>query len=30
MTLERVLSIWLVAWVVVAILTVLSTAGHLP
>ena len=30
MTLERVISIWLVAWVLVVILTVLSTSGRLP
>ena len=30
MTLERVISLWLVAWVLVLILTVLSATGRLP
>ena len=30
MTLERVISLWLVAWVLVLILTVLSASGRLP
>jgi hypothetical protein len=30
MTLERVISLWLVAWVLVVILTVLSASGRLP
>jgi len=29
MTLERVISLWLVAWVLVLILTVLSASGRL-